>query len=137
MVSLWDADEDLKPHIKLYVEGQILFYLARVVGGEQAASFLERVERSKGCIVGGVPRCIMANPNQREVHRLNPPSIMDVVVPADPDAGELLGRELPTFLTSICGYIVGCRDIARPPHHHTTVELCVFVHPVMTLLKSR
>jgi len=55
VVSLWDADEDLKPHIKLYVEGQILFYLARVVGGEQAASFLERVERSKGCIVGGVP----------------------------------------------------------------------------------
>jgi len=112
-----------------YVRRRVDCFLGGLVGIEEVANLLAMVKRSNGCIVGGVPRCIMADPYQQHVYQENPPKVMDIIVPGAAGSTEELDVQLVELLAK-CDYTLTLSIKSEYPHHQTTSRLHVFINKV-------
>jgi len=78
--------------------------------------FFKLLEDGNGCIVGGVTRAIMADPNFRRIYERHPPRDMDILFPSQPDRN---ADHFVRFLKGTGGYIQSMNSGIQYPHHWT------------------
>ena len=128
-VAFCNADEAHGQYAQHYVSRRVHLFLGGLVGSREVSNILAMVKKTNGCIIGGVPRCIMADLDQRCVYEVNPPKVMDIVVPRAASSNEELDIHLVDLLTN-CHYTLGFSEVADYPHHQTTSRLHVFFNKV-------
>lgn len=117
LVHLSNACRGFRSLTRGYMKCQVTNYLVKFIPDGKVDNLLEHLKRAGGCIVGGVPRCVMADLCLRQLYYSHPPVSLDIVVPLVQDT-ELSGLNIRRFLESDGGYVVWDVDGPRYPYHH-------------------
>jgi len=119
LVRLSNANTMFRLCVHRYMELQVLFYLNQFVKTEDIFKLLNLLKKSNAYIMGGIPRCIMADPCMKRLYRAHPPNTLDIVTPLVPGPSEASGKQIRRFLLSLQGYTVLYSGGPEYPHNHT------------------
>jgi len=132
-VALCNTSKSLGRYAQPYVSRRVKIFLGGLVGVGEVSNLLAAIKASNGCIIGGVPRCIMADPDQLHIYQQDPPKVVDIVVPNANELTENSIVDLLNLLVNRCGYTSAFVGGPDSPHCYTTSLLYVFLNKVSTL----
>jgi len=96
----------------------------------EVSNLLAQIKVSNGCIIRGVPRCIMADLDQLHIYQEDPPKVVNIVVPTANKLTDNSIVDLLNLLVNRCGYTIAFVGGPDSPHCYTTSLLYIFLNKV-------
>jgi len=130
VVRVGNVNRTLKYWAQDIMQHRIRFHLGKFVENDATDRFWELLEASRGCIVGGLPRCIMADPWATKLHKDHPPLAMDIVMPLCLEDIDSTGLKFRRFLVATLDYEEKYFEEPNHPHKETTAGTFRLFSPV-------
>jgi len=120
LVALSNTNRRFRCTTHYYMQGQAIYFLTPFLLDREKKVVIRRffllLEEVNGCVVGAIPRCIMADPCNRQLCQRHPPNQLDILLP------KASSEHLERFLKGTAGYTSSVKWSPMFPYHQTTSQ---------------